>query len=64
MNHEWQLFVTTENYDYGGVDFYHWCKWCGSMKKVPGRVDKQTIFYLPGRKSIPNCEECVGDINE
>lgn len=59
MNHKWRLLVTVENYDYGGVDFYHWCEDCGAIRQVPGRADKQTIFYLPGKNAKPNSQECV-----
>lgn len=60
--HTWRLLVATENYDYGGLDFLHWCENCGSVKKVPGRVDKATVFFLPGKDRKPNSQECVDEV--
>jgi len=63
--HKWQLLVTTENYDYGGLDFYYWCKGCGTVKMKPGRVDKQTKFYIPlGDSVIPNSQECFENVSD
>jgi hypothetical protein len=60
--HKFRLIHASENYDYGGCDFYHWCENCGLVKKVPGRIDKETIFYIPvGYGSKPNSQECIGE---
>jgi len=61
IEHKWQLLITVENYDYGGMDFYHWCKKCGTVKKVPGRVDKTPLFYIPliDGGVTPNSSECI-----
>jgi hypothetical protein len=61
--HKWRLLVTAENHDYGGLDFYHWCEVCGTVKMKPGRVDKQTLFYIPrGDSVLPNSQECFENV--
>ena len=60
--HKYRLLVVAENQDYGGIDFYYWCEGCGTVKMKPGREDKQTLFYNPGKGAIPNSQECIEDV--
>jgi hypothetical protein len=61
--HKYRLLVAAENQDYGGIDLYYWCEGCGTVKMKPGRVDKETLFYIPlGDSVLPNSHECFENV--
>ena len=50
LTHEFKLIFAK------GDDYIHWCQHCGTIKHE--RTLKGEVFYIPGKGSIPNSQEC------